>query len=348
MGAKVLAGSSAAEPGEPGAEAAADVDADVAVGVAAGDGCAAEGKAGKGKRGRGGAAAAATAGCGREIVPHFPHMGRVARYCEVPVSGVVGGSRRFLKVLKGSRRFSKVLSLGAASVGSVSVWGEVELGLGLGLGREARERGILLSRVSRRTSCHAGERVNKSIVCLTVNTRIYFSISPYSFSTKYLCLIEICYFSFSSFPASIGPLPPFLDAYTSTATSRHPRPHLSPNHDVVVRLFYSWKQGRPLPGVDDANGNAAPGEVTKQNMDGSESLQRWIASDFGGSWVRLRAALPHKTSIFVFGSILAFCGLLKKAEKGKSVEGRWLRLVEKARFSVRPLAVSAGKCGGQD
>lgn len=93
MGAKVLAGSSAAEPGEPGSEPS-DTDAD----VDAGDGGAV---AGKRARGRGGAATAA-AGPGTEIVPHFPHIGRVARYCEVPVSGFQGFSLRVLKLREAS------------------------------------------------------------------------------------------------------------------------------------------------------------------------------------------------------------------------------------------------------
>lgn len=79
VGAKVLAGSSAAEPGEPGSEPF-DADGD------AGDGGAVEGKGNRSKRDRG-RAGVATAGSGREIVPHFPHIGRVARYREVPVSG---------------------------------------------------------------------------------------------------------------------------------------------------------------------------------------------------------------------------------------------------------------------
>ncbi|CAM9741404.1 unnamed protein product [Ectocarpus sp. 6 AP-2014] len=81
-GAKVLAGSSAAEPGEPGGE-----------GVPSGRGVEeSKGDGGSGGRQRGsrrgmGAAASAAGMAGRQIVPHFPHVGRVARYCEVPVRG---------------------------------------------------------------------------------------------------------------------------------------------------------------------------------------------------------------------------------------------------------------------
>ncbi len=82
VGAKILAGSSAAEPGEPGGEA---IDGAAAEDAANGG---IEAKAaGRGGRGNEGAAA------GRprtEIVPHFPHIGRVARYSQVPVS-VAGG-----------------------------------------------------------------------------------------------------------------------------------------------------------------------------------------------------------------------------------------------------------------
>lgn len=107
MGAKVLAGSSSAEPGEPGAEPS-DTDGDVHADV--GDGRTAEGKRGEGVGG------AAKAGSGKEIVPHFPHIGRVARYCEVPVSVFQGfGFRMFSKVLEGSRCLSHTMSLSAAS-----------------------------------------------------------------------------------------------------------------------------------------------------------------------------------------------------------------------------------------
>eukprot|EP00752_Nemacystus_decipiens_P008371 g7483.t1 len=75
VGAKVLAGSSAAEPGEPGSE---PIDAV----VDAGDGGAGQAKGNRGKRSKSGGAAAT--GSGTEIVPHFPHIGRVARYSEVP------------------------------------------------------------------------------------------------------------------------------------------------------------------------------------------------------------------------------------------------------------------------
>lgn len=82
VGAKVLAGSSAAEPGEPGGEA---IDGAAAEDAANGS---VEAKGDRrGGRGKGGVAA------GRprtEIVPHFPHIGRVARYSQVPVS-VAGG-----------------------------------------------------------------------------------------------------------------------------------------------------------------------------------------------------------------------------------------------------------------
>lgn len=100
VGAKVLAGSSAAEPGEPGADANADADAE----VAAGNDGTVEGKGNRGKRGRGRGGAAAAAGSVRstEIVPHFPHIGRVARYCEVPVSGVQGSWKVLGRFLEGS------------------------------------------------------------------------------------------------------------------------------------------------------------------------------------------------------------------------------------------------------
>lgn len=68
-GAKVLAGSSAAEPGEPGGaplkSSGSDVlddDADTGGGVE-----------------------------GMEIVPHFPHLGRVAKFCDLPVSRTLRG-----------------------------------------------------------------------------------------------------------------------------------------------------------------------------------------------------------------------------------------------------------------
>ncbi|CAM9928804.1 unnamed protein product [Ectocarpus fasciculatus] len=78
IGAKVLAGSSAAEPGEPGGD---DVPPGGGVEEAKGEG------SGGGNGGRMGNAAAGIAG--RQIVPHFPHVGRVARYCQVP--GRAGG-----------------------------------------------------------------------------------------------------------------------------------------------------------------------------------------------------------------------------------------------------------------
>lgn len=59
VGAKVLAGSSAAEAGELGGTAEGDES-----GVSEGGG---------------------GAGSGMDIVPHFPHVGRVARFCHVPV-----------------------------------------------------------------------------------------------------------------------------------------------------------------------------------------------------------------------------------------------------------------------
>ncbi|CAM9872224.1 unnamed protein product, partial [Ectocarpus sp. 4 AP-2014] len=78
VGAKVLAGSSAAEPGEPGGEG---VPSGGGVEVSKGDG----GSGGRQRERRQGVGTAASAGmAGRQIVPHFPHVGRVARYCEVP------------------------------------------------------------------------------------------------------------------------------------------------------------------------------------------------------------------------------------------------------------------------
>eukprot|EP00903_Cladosiphon_okamuranus_P013254 g12359.t1 len=82
VGAKVLAGSSSAETGEAGAEPS-NADGDV---HGVGDGGAAKGKKGKGRRGT----ATATVGSGKELVPHFPHIGRVARYCEVPGPPLAG------------------------------------------------------------------------------------------------------------------------------------------------------------------------------------------------------------------------------------------------------------------
>ncbi|CAN0368646.1 unnamed protein product, partial [Hapterophycus canaliculatus] len=45
--------------------------------------------------------------------------------------------------------------------------------------------------------------------------------------------------------------------------------------------------------------SAAPEDVTKRNMDGSEFLRRLIASDFDGSWVELLGELQLSFVLFV-------------------------------------------------
>lgn len=64
IGAKVLAGSSAAEPGEPGGEDDASGQSPGFAGGVAGGGAE-----------------------GMEVVPHFQHVGRVARFSDLPVTG---------------------------------------------------------------------------------------------------------------------------------------------------------------------------------------------------------------------------------------------------------------------